>query len=128
MHVNLILHILLFKLELIMSNTWVLRVKFCIICRTKSPKYNAMFFNISENSIRKHEDQFVSTDTRRSKWKSSSYNQVRSPWILVQCVIKNQHTTIHSCLRGSIVDGLLRYYRMGHFMHMHKSNYNIDNI
>ena len=50
------------------------------------------------------EDQSVSTVTRRPKLNPSSCNQVR---LFVQGVIKFQHTTIHSCLHGSIVDSLL---------------------
>ena len=40
-------------------------------------------------------------------WNSSSCNQVRSPWLFVQNVIKFQHTTIHRCLRCSIIDSLI---------------------
>ena len=34
----------------------------------------------------------------------SSCNQARSPWLFEQSVIEFQHTTILSCLHGSIVD------------------------
>ena len=38
---------------------------------------------------------------------SFNCNQIRSPWLFVQSVIKFQQTTIHTCWHGSIVGNLL---------------------